>query len=105
MAIDQNSRLTRGVQPVGIDQRVALGFDEAHVFHADALEFGGEKFGGAAAVVLVLGQRGDGRDAQQGFQFIEKARVVLRAKATADEDMNIAPQTRMAQSKHKSLLV
>ena len=56
---------------------MALGFDQAHVLHADALQFGGQHLGGVAAIALVLGQRGDGRNAQQGLQFIEKAGMVL----------------------------
>ncbi len=46
------------------------------------------KFGGAAAIVLVLGQRGDGRNAQQVFQFIEKTRMILRGESQQQvEDM------------------
>ena len=77
MAVDENGRFTGGVQPVGVDERVALCIDEADVFHADALEFGDEEFGGAAAVAFVLGQSRDGWNAQEVFEFIEKTCVIF----------------------------
>ncbi len=77
VAVDKNGGFTRRVKPVGVDERMAGGVDEADVFHADALEFGGEEFGSATAIVFVLGQRGDGRNAEQVFQFIQKAGVIL----------------------------
>ncbi len=77
VTIDKHGRLAGGVQPVGIDQRMTLGFDEARVLHSDALELGQERFGGLAAICLVLRQGGDGWNAQQGLEFIEKTGVVL----------------------------
>ena len=74
VAVKEHGRLARGMQPVGIDQRMTVGFDQPHVLHADAGQLGGQRLGGAAAIALVLGQRGDGRNAQQVLQFIEKAR-------------------------------
>ena len=63
------------------------------IFHADARQFGGQQFGGAAAIALVLGQRGDGWNAQQVLQFVEKTRVILGANATAGEDMTCSLST------------
>ena len=75
-----------GVKPVAVDERVTGGVDEADVFHADALEFGGQKFGGAAAIVFVLGQSGDGRNAEEVFQFAQgSGDDSCVAKSTADE--------------------
>ena len=65
------------MQPVGIDERMALGLDDAGVLHADALELGRQGFGGAAAVGGMFRRGRDRRDAQQVFQFAKKARVVL----------------------------
>ena len=47
------------------------------MFHADAGQLGGQKLGGAAAIALVLGQRGDRRNAQQILQLFQKTGVVL----------------------------
>ena len=77
VAVDEHGRLAGGMQPVGIDQRMAFGLNQARVLHADALELGEQRLGGFAAVGRVLGQRGDGGNAQQSLQIIEKTGVVL----------------------------
>jgi hypothetical protein len=67
VAVKERGGLAGGVQPVGVDQRMAFGFDQPHVLHADAGQLGSQQLGGLAAIALVLGQRGDGRNAQQAF--------------------------------------
>ena len=50
------------------------------MLHADALELGGECLGGAAHVWLVLRQGGDGRNAEERLQLIEKAGTIFTGK-------------------------
>ena len=57
------------VQPVGIDQGMAVGRDDLDVFHADAAEFVGHEIGGLLYVGLVFFQRADARDAEEVFEF------------------------------------
>jgi hypothetical protein len=56
---------------------VAIGFDEAGMLEADASQFMENEFGGSAAIALVFGQGGDGRNAQQVLEFLQIAGVVL----------------------------
>ena len=77
VAVEERGGLAGGVQPVGVDQRMALGFDQPRVLEADAGQLGQDKLGGAAAIALVLGQRGDGRNAQQILQLTQKAGMIL----------------------------
>src|SRR5215203_1934727 len=42
MAIDQYGRFRPGMQPVGVDQRLASGLDEADMFESDAAEMRGQ---------------------------------------------------------------
>jgi hypothetical protein len=65
------------VQPVGVDEGMALGFDDFDVFEAGVAEFGGYLLGGAVGIFIVLGEGGDAGDAQQLLQFFEEARLVL----------------------------
>jgi hypothetical protein len=77
MAITEDGRLAGGVQPVGVDQGMALGFDDFDVFEAGVAEFGGYVLGGAVGIVIVLGESGDAGDAEEFLQFFEEARLVL----------------------------
>ena len=77
MSIEQGCWGTGYVEPVCVDERVACGFDELYVFHADALQLGGEDLGGLADVGFVGWVGRDGWDAQEGFQLFEEAGLVL----------------------------
>src|SRR5579875_2195887 len=77
MAIGEAGGLALGVQPVGVDKWMARGVDDLDVLHADAGELGGEPLGGAADVGLVLGQSGDGGNAQEILQLLKKTGLVL----------------------------
>jgi hypothetical protein len=77
VAVTEHGGLAGSAEPLGIDQGVALGLKQAHFRHANAFEFRGQELGGTAAVALMLWQRGDGGDAQESLQFIEKACVIL----------------------------
>ena len=91
VTIDEHCWLSGGVQPIGIDQRMAFALNQAPILQADALQFGEQRFGGLAAIVLVRGIRGDGRNAQQGLQFIEKTRVVLAGKCNGGRRHELLP--------------
>ena len=77
VAVEQGGWFAGGVQPIGVNQRMALGIDEAGVLEADAGQLAEDEFGGAAAIGLVLGQGGNGRNAQQILEFVQKTGMVL----------------------------
>ena len=68
------------VQPVGIDQGMALGGDDLDVFHADAAEFVGHEVGGFLDVGLVLFERADAGDAEKIFEFAQKTLLIIAGK-------------------------
>ncbi len=47
VAVEEHGGLAGGVQPVGVDQRMAVGFNQPDILHADAGQFGGQQLGGA----------------------------------------------------------
>ena len=64
VAVAEHRGLARGMQPVRIDQRMALGFDDLDVLHPGVAQLGGDKLRGpvdvaacARAAVLMLGMR------------------------------------------------
>src|SRR6266568_145879 len=59
---------------------MALGLDDADILDADAIELRGKCPRRAAAVIFVLGQCGDGWNAEKVFQFAEKSGVILVGK-------------------------
>ena len=75
--IAQRRRLARGVQPVGVNQRMALGGNDLDILEADALQIVGHHLGGLADIVFVLFGGADAGDAKQIFQLVEKALLVL----------------------------
>ena len=91
VAVDEHGGLTGSMKPVGVNQRMAFGFNQARVLHADALELGEQRLGGLAAIVFVLGQRGDGRNAQQSLQIVEKTGLVLARKCNGGRRHGITP--------------
>jgi hypothetical protein len=56
---------------------MAGSLDQLDMLHADAAQLIGEQGGGAKYVLLMLGERGDGRDADEGLQLFKKTGVVL----------------------------
>ena len=80
MPVDQHGGFARSMQPVSINQRMTGGFNQPHVFHSDTFQLRCQHIGGMTAIDLVLGQRGDGWNAQQGLQLIEKAWIVFLGK-------------------------
>ncbi|MGD0930583.1 MAG: hypothetical protein ABR902_08035 [Candidatus Korobacteraceae bacterium] len=65
------------MKPVTVNQRMAFGLDDFDVLETDALQISGNNFGGLAHVVFMLFRGADARNAQQIFQFLEKALLVL----------------------------
>ena len=63
VTVDEHGRLAGGMQPVGVDQRMAFGLNQSRMLHANALQIGEQRLGGFAAVVLVLRQSGNRRNA------------------------------------------
>jgi len=77
MRVAQDRGLAGRVQPVGVDQRMALGRNDLHVLHADAAQTIGDKIRRAADVVFVLGRGAHAGDAKQVLQFTQKSLLVL----------------------------
>jgi hypothetical protein len=71
MAVKQDGGLTGSAQPFGVNQRVAGAFDQSGGRHAGRLQFIANKFGGAADIGLVLGERADAGNAQERFQAFQ----------------------------------
>jgi hypothetical protein len=77
VTVDEHGRLAGSMEPVSVDQRMPFGLNELRMLHSDALQVGKQRLGGFAAVGRVLGQRGDGGNAQQSLQIIEITGSVL----------------------------
>ena len=74
MAISQAGRLALGMKPVRVDQRMSPpSFNQLDMFHADPLQLGRKDLRRVAAIAFMLRQRGNGRDAQKRFKFVEEA--------------------------------
>ena len=65
------------MQPVGVDQRMALGRDDLNILKADALQIVGHDLSGLADIVFVLFGGADAGNAKQVFQFVEKALLIF----------------------------
>ncbi len=68
--VAEHGRLTRSVQPVGVNQRMAFGGDQFHVLHADSPEFVGHYVGGLLHVGFMLGRGADAGNTKQIFEFV-----------------------------------
>ena len=75
--IAQRGRLAGGVQPVGVNQRMALGGDDLDILKADALQVVGHHLGGLADIVFVLFGGADAGNAKQIFQLVDKALLIF----------------------------
>ena len=80
-----------------------LRLNKPHVLHADALQVGGQRLGGLAAIAFVLRQRGNGWNAQQRLQVIEKTRIVLAGKGNCGRRHEFAPFKKTDKSEYRSL--
>ena len=67
MPVTEARGLARGVQPVAIDQRMAVCLDDLNVLKTDTLQLFCQPCGRAEYIGFVFGQRGDGRDAKEGL--------------------------------------
>src|SRR6266568_431655 len=81
MRIAKRSGRARGVQPVGINQRMSLGRDDLDVLHADAPQLASHVIRRPLDIGFVLRQGADAGNAQQVFQFIQKTLLVLAGKS------------------------
>ncbi len=75
------------MQPFGVDEGMALGGDDLDVFHADAAQVGGHVIGGFLNVGLVLFESADARNAEEIFQFVQKALLITAGKIDGGEAM------------------
>ncbi len=71
MAVEENRRLARRIEPVAVDDGIARGVDQADVLHPGR----GQRVGGplrrAPHVALVLRQRADARDGEVLLEFLD----------------------------------
>ncbi len=72
MAVAEDGRFARSVQPIGIYQGVSAGLNEFDILHAGSAESGGDEFGGAFDVGAILGQSADARNPQKLFQLLKE---------------------------------
>ena len=67
VSVHQDRGLALGMEPVGVDERMAGGVDDLDVVHADAAEFIGDEVGGLRDVAFVLFESADARNAKEIF--------------------------------------
>ncbi len=89
--INQHRGLARGVQPVGIDQRVARGLNQPHVLHADALQLRRQHLGGLRQSPLCSGSVEIEGIRSRSFSSFKKAGVVLACKLNRGQRHRKAP--------------
>ena len=80
MRIHQDGRLARGVQPVGVKQRMSLGGDDLDILHADAAQFAGHKIGRFLNVGLVFFESADAGNAEKIFEFVHETAADYRGQ-------------------------
>ena len=80
VGVAEDGGLAGGVQPVGVDERMALGGDDFDVLHADAAQFVGDEVGGFLNVGLVFVEGADAGNAEKIFEFVEKTLLIIAGK-------------------------
>ena len=75
--VAEHRRLAGSMQPVGVNQRMALGRDDLDVLHADAAQIVGHEVGGLVHIGLVFGEGADAGNAEKIFEFVEKALLII----------------------------
>ena len=78
--VHQHGGLAGCMQPVGVEQGMALGGNDLDILHADAAQFVGDKFRRLLHIALVLVQRADAGDAKEVLQFIQETRLIIAGK-------------------------
>ena len=77
VAVEKDGRLAGRAEPFGIDQGVAIAFNQAGGGHAGGAQLADGEFGGAADVELVLGEGADAGNAEEGLEAFEKIGLML----------------------------
>ena len=77
MAVAQDHGLSRHMEPVSVDQRMARRLDDFDILDSDPRELVGDKLGSAADIISVLGQSADAGDTKQVFEFAQEPLPVL----------------------------
>ena len=67
MAVQEDGRLSRRMQPLAVHERMIGGWNDLDVLHARALQRVGDEGSGAVDVGLVFGKSTYARDAQKGL--------------------------------------
>ena len=80
VGVAEHGGLAGGVQPVGVDEGMALGGDDLDIFHADAAQFVGHIVGGFLNVGLVLFEGADAGDAEKIFEFVQETLLITAGK-------------------------
>ena len=75
--IAERGGLAGSMQPVGVNQRMTAGGDDLDILEADALQVGSNHLGGLADIAFVFFGGADAGNAQQVFQFVEKALLIF----------------------------
>ena len=73
VTIDQHGRFAGVNHALGIDEGQGDAFDHLGVAKADGVDVGGQPFGGAAHIGMIVRDATDAGDANQGFEFFEEA--------------------------------
>ena len=80
MRVHQNRGLAGRMQPVGVEQRVALSRNDFDILHPDAAQFGGHKFRRFPYIALVFVEGADAWNPEKRLQLIEKTRLIAASK-------------------------
>jgi hypothetical protein len=77
VGIAEGGGLAFGVEPIAIDQWVALGLDDLDILEANAVEFVGDELGSLANVVPMFFFGADAGNAKEIFEFFEEPGLIV----------------------------
>src|SRR5256885_9408087 len=77
MSVAKSGGLAGRMEPIAINQRMAVSLNHLHVLQADATHLRGEKICGAFDVALMLRKSADAGNAKEVFQLGKKSRLIL----------------------------
>ena len=66
------------MQPIGINQRMASGFNDLDILQPGGAQMIGDKLGRALNVFRMFGERADAGDAQEILEFFKESFLILR---------------------------
>src|ERR1700680_5026324 len=77
MGIAERSRLSRGIQPVGVNQGMAFGGNDLDVLHSNPAQFGCNEVGSPLHIRFVLGQGANAWNAKKVLEFSQKSLLIF----------------------------